>query len=778
MSTLLHREPAFLSRFQSLWSRKRRTEFLRVLASAVLLSIVGFCVIAVADYLWELSRATRLTLLGSLGVGLLSYVVASLWQTWSQSGRPATAAEIERAFPQLGQSIRTSVEYGTLSSEQVQSGGVATTLVEALVEQTHQRALPLTIEDVIPTKRLSRVAMGSAVIAAVIFGASLIDWEWGNAARRAVLAENAYRSLEVRPGHETVDEGSATNIEVALVGRTNRDVVLLTRLAEEPDAAWTERVLDRQELKPHSAVALASGQPAHGSQEADHDHDNSHSLAARPRATFVAAVDRVTRPLEYRVVAGELSSPTYRIDVRRPLKMERIEIGLTPPKYTGQETVVSLDGNLSVLEGTQAKFKLTFDKPLKQATLTLTPRRKPVDDDVKVEPQVVILQQPDDVSSDTGQTICSAVVTLAEDCNYRIEAEATDGTSLPETQYRIRVREDQPPQVTFDSPDDSIEVHSLAELPMRLRVRDDYGLTQAGVIFQVNNEQSIPLIAQEFEVIVAAANEVAATGQVSPTTQAALEKVLPLEFFELTQKDSVMYFGFAEDNRPDRPQRTETDMRFIDIRPFKRTYQIIDPDPQAGMGGGLKSLEELIKRQRFGLNQTMQIERRAANGRTPDARALDQLMSFETELAANVRQTAEGLLARGFDDVDLLFQAETSMLAAVDSLSVGKWETATLQMKDALKALIEQRDRTLLFLLKNPTPEQLAALRAFDRMQAQKLRRPKSDKEEARDLIRRLQTLIAEEESVADSLEGNSTKAADPPVESQDEAVVPDSERS
>ena len=254
--------------------------------------------------------------------------------------------------------------------------------------------------------------------------------------------------------------------------------------------------------------------------------------------------------------------------------------------------------------------------------------------------------------------------------------------------------------------------------------------------------------------MVAAANEFTATGKVSPTTQTALEKALPLELFELTQKDSVMYFGYAEDNRPDNPQRTETDMRFIDIRPFKRSYKMIDPDPMPSMGGGsLKTLEELIKQQRFGLNRTMQIEKRAAAGRNPDASTLDQLMKFETDLAQNVRESAEGLLARGFDSVDLFFQAETAMLAAVDSMSVGKWENATLQMKDALKFLIEQRDLAALFILKNPDAAQLAAMRAYDRLQAQKLRRPKTDKEEARELIQRLEALIAEESSVAESLD-------------------------
>ena len=93
------------------------------------------------------------------------------------------------------------------------------------------------------------------------------------------------------------------------------------------------------------------------------------------------------------------------------------------------------------------------------------------------------------------------------------------------------------------------------------------------------------------------------------------------------------------------------------------------------------------------------------------------------------------------------------MLAAVDSLSVGKREDATLQMKAALKFLIEARENLQIQILKNPDAARLAALRQFDRMQAQKLRRPKTDKEEARELIRRLEELIGQEASVVSGLD-------------------------
>jgi hypothetical protein len=724
---------SFLQRFQSVWARQQRVQFGRVCTGTLIVAAMGLAVVALSDYRWEWSPSVRTAGLIVVAVVAAGWGLRSLLAMWRSSPQPMTAAEIETAFPELGQSVRTAVQYGRMPVAQVEHEGVASTLVAALVDDTHRRALPLTIEDIVPSRRLW-LSAGVLVAGLIVWGlAWMSDWEWRLATQRLALADSPYRRLDVQPGDMLVDEGLSADIQIALVGRTNRDVIIATRPVDDATAEWTERTLEPRDAPPSAETAIRAD--------------------IRPQLLYALKLDRLTKALEYRVTAGELSSPVHRVDIRRPLRIDEIRVELEPPAYTGQSTSTVLDGNLAVLQGTQARFAVAFDKPVKSAELVFAPRKQPRDEDDPNLPDIVPLT----LETRRGQSAVGTVeLTLNEDRTYSLVAEATDGTRLPENKFRIRVREDQPPQVFFESPDEKTEVHTLAEVPMRVRTRDDYGLARAGIVFQINSEQEVPLLAEDFATVAAAADEVANSGQVTPTTQSALEKILPLEFFALTQKDSVMYFAFAEDNRPDRPQRTETEMRFIDIRPFKRTYLVVDPDPMnGGMGNGgvqLKSLEELIQRQRYALNRTILIEKRAANGHKPDAVSLDQLMTFETELAQNVRDTAQGLEARGFDDTELFYQAEAAMLQAVDSLSVAKWESATQQMKDALKALIEQRERTALAIMKNPDPARLAAMRAFDRMQAQKLRRPKTDKEEARELIRRLEQLVNQETSIAGAL--------------------------
>ncbi len=743
---------AFLKRFQLLWRRKQRLQLGQVLMSSLLLAVAGVSLLTVIDYRWELDATARMVLLSVLSAAFGVFAVSSLWRTCRSWSKPRTAAEIEAAFPELGQSVRTTVQFASMKADETQSEGVAVTLVEALSTETHRRALPLTLEDVLPTRRLTMAAACTLAVGLLLFGATSLNWEWAYAAQRALLQEQTYRELIVAPGDQTVDEGQGISLAIELVGRADRDVVLLTRQAGS-DGEWIERTLEREPAAQppmirKSVIAVStSTPPATAPALADR----------RQRVRYVAALNRLTKVIEYRAIAGDLQSPVYRIEIRRPLGIASLKVELTPPEYTGQEPSTVEDADVSALQGTEARYLVQFDKPVKSASIVLAKRKQPRDEDDPNEPEVIPL-------SLTGTALATTTLQLVEDRTYSLLAEAVDGTRLPENKYRIRVRQDQPPQVSFESPNDAIEVHTLAELPMRVRVSDDYGLSKAGVVFQVNNEQEIPLINEDFATVVAAAEEAKSTGKISPKTKALLERILPLEHFELTQKDSVLYFAFAEDNLPGKAQRTETDMRFIDIRPFKREYRVQDPDPMDPMPGNmglqLKSLEELINRQRFGLNRTIQIEKRAMAGRKPDPSTLDQLMQFETDLAKNVRDTALGLEARGFDDTELFYQAETAILAAVDSLSVGKWDNATLQMKDALKALIEQRDRTVQAILKNPNRGQAAAIRAFDRMQAQKLRRPKTDREEAKELIRRLEALATEEEAIASGLDASKSEAS------------------
>src|SRR4029077_3318784 len=112
---------------------------------------------------------------------------------------------------------------------------------------------------------------------------------------------------------------------------------------------------------------------------------------------------------------------------------------------------------------------------------------------------------------------------LTQEKVYTLLAESPDEMKLPENSFRIRIRKDQPPQVWVEQPSDSLEVHTLAEVLMRIRARDDFGLTRAGLVFQVNNEEEHTLLQKDFEAALveaqqeAAEKEGAAAKRIAPT---------------------------------------------------------------------------------------------------------------------------------------------------------------------------------------------------------------------------------------------------------------------
>jgi hypothetical protein len=110
-------------------------------------------------------------------------------------------------------------------------------------------------------------------------------------------------------------------------------------------------------------------------------------------------------------------------------------------------------------------------------------------------------------------------------------------------------------------PKDQIEVTPTTEVHLKLEAADDFGLSKMGIVYQVGDGAPQTLYLKE---------------HVDQPTSLKTEAILSLEDHKLDFKDGVTYYAFVEDNRPNRPQRTVTDLQFIDIRPFKRDYQLIE----------------------------------------------------------------------------------------------------------------------------------------------------------------------------------------------------------
>jgi hypothetical protein len=481
-----------------------------LIAALAVLALGG--ILAAADWLWVLPPAVRgagLCLLGAVGALLLAsgFVAAA-----RQFGRRAAAVEVEAAFPQLGQRVRTTLDY-TEPDEDVMPA--APGLVAALAQDTEGRTRSLDFRDLVPWRLLRPFGAALLGLAALFVVALIVSSDARIAALRLFLVPVGYTQVEVSPGDQAVKAGDELTVQANLIGRPVGKLELQHRPVGGD--GWT-------------SISLAPGT----------DSEKPQKLLG----TFQTSLKDCRDDLEYRVVAGPVESPVYRLTILRPLALKGVEATVEPPAYTRRPPAVVKEGNFKAIAGSRVRFRITLDREPSAARLLLSPTGTTLP--LAIE----------------GNALTGELAAVEKDVEYQIDAEAADGQRLEGApRFRIEAVPDRKPTVRFLKPKDQIEATPSTEVHMRLEASDDFGLSAVGIVYQVGSGPRQTLMLQR--------------DPAQPTTLKA-EAVLPLEEHQLSIQDAVTYFAFAEDNHPNSPQRAITELQWIDIRPYKRTYQMLE----------------------------------------------------------------------------------------------------------------------------------------------------------------------------------------------------------
>jgi hypothetical protein len=486
----------------------QRSRAVLVTALAVL-ALAGL--LAAADWWLVLPAAVRAFGLLALAAAALVLLARGLLGPGRRFGRGDAAAEVEAAFPGLGQRVRTTLEYAEPAPDTMPA---APDLVRALATDTGRRTSGLDFSGLIPWRSLWGLAGGLGVLLFVYLVLLATSGERRTAALRLFLLPVQYTQLQVKPGDQTLKVGSDLTVQATVTGRPVKSAEVLVRAAGSAED-WT-----RLSLAPPDAAG-------------------SHKLSG----TLQTTLSDCRSDLEYRVVAGPVESPVYRVGILRPLVLKQVEATVEPPAYTRKPTATSKEGNFKVIAGSKVAFRFTLDREPRTARLVLRGGEQPLPLQVR------------------GSELTGELPAVQKETEYEVVAEAADGMRLDANRFRIQVQPDRKPTVRFVKPQEQIEVTPTTEVHMRLEAGDDFGLSAVGVVFQVGSGPKQTLYLQR--------------DPAQPATLKA-DVVLPLEDQQVSFQDGVTYYAYAEDNRPDTPQRASTDLQFIDIRPYKRAYQLLD----------------------------------------------------------------------------------------------------------------------------------------------------------------------------------------------------------
>ncbi len=245
-----------------------------------------------------------------------------------------------------------------------------------------------------------------------------------------------------------------------------------------------------------------------------------------------------------------------------------------------------------------------------------------------------------------GARLVGELPPITAETEYQIDAVDGEGMKLEDAKsYRVKVQLDDKPTIRFIQPEESLAVTPTTEVPIQVEATDDFGVSQLAIRYKVGDGPEETLHQARFDK--------------QPVTAQELV-TLYLEKHKLTFTDAISYYAIADDNYPPQPHRTQSELRFIDILPYKQEYQLVDG---GGTCCGSVSLEELIARQRVNLNRTFALE----GEKTIDNATARRLARSQEELAAATTEFAAGICAiagpmPALDDAAVAMKSATGLL--------------------------------------------------------------------------------------------------------------------
>ena len=447
------------------------------------------------------------------------------------------ALYVEEHDPTLREAVISGVELGHRDTQQeAGGGGISADLSRLVVEEAIRRLETLNEGRLIETSALKRAGGALATVGGVAIVASLLAPP--TLLRGAALLfspwedltdANPYRVL-VEPGDAAVARDSDRWIEARLEGFTAERVDLRTRV--DGGALW-ETI------------------PMFPDPE---DGAFRHLLLGIPEAT------------DYYVEADGVLSPTFRIEVEDVPYVAQIGLLYRYPEHTGlSPRVVEDGGDIAAVAGTVVELEVIPTVPATAGVLRVEPG-----------PTEIPLEAPEgpgDSPSGAGAEVMTTTLTLSETSSYRVALAGPDGNLRTASRdYLIEVLEDLPPIVRFLRPGRDSQANPVEEVFTEVLAEDDYAVRQLEMRVSVNGGEET--------------REILASGGARDEIQSG--HTLFLEEHDLVPGDLVSYYAVARDGAG---AEAATDMFFIAVRPFDRTYRQADSMPGGGAGGGGDGLD-------------------------------------------------------------------------------------------------------------------------------------------------------------------------------------------
>ena len=539
----------------------------RALARAALAAAAVLIVALVVSH-WTERAAIAMALTGVTGLVAVLTVVAWAFAPLRRVPTDARVARfIEERAPSLDDRLASAIDVVDTERQ-----GGAPMLATHMLADAAARARALDRDAIVPSAILRRAALHAAA-AGLLLG--VVGFRASGPARQAYDAASlalfpARLGMSVPPGHARVIAGGRLAIEAAIVG------------SRAPVTAQVQ-IGDGESWRAASMSKDASGR-------------------------FRLAIEPVTGPFRYRVVAGPATSPTYAVAVSHPPRVTRIDVDYTFPPSLGLKPRTEEDsGDIYAPAGTDVRLRVHTDGAAVTGHLAVTNG-------------TALMLSP------VGGGVLTAALTVVSDTSYRVALADRDGLSTPgDAEYFIRTLDDRPPEVHIVKPAADRAVTRLEEVDVEAQAEDDYGIERLDLVYSVRGS----------------AEKVAPFSIAARATSVSGRRTLYLEDLDVKPGDFVSYYVRARDlTRGRQSSEARSDLFFLEVKPFEQEFSLAQSQSMAG-AGHKGSIDDLVDAQKAVLVATFKLDKRQqiAKG-TPSAQDARSISRTEADLKARVEQTS------------------------------------------------------------------------------------------------------------------------------------------
>ena len=593
------------------------------------IAIVGLISIlagaAIVDLLMPLPGSVRIVLLigiiGAVGYLLYRYLIQPLRVKLTPHD---VALNVERKHRDLEDRLVSALQFGEAETEDPIKSHLLQRLVTDAVERTDGIDFKATIDK---SKKRKHIGIAVAVLAGCALIALIFPTELNISINRLLSpwekTEPVFTTkLTVEPGNARILRGRSLAINLEVTGKAADKARLIYKKGDS--AADTE----------------SQGQEIDMMQIEGEKH------------RFGYEIFNINENMEYYVTANGIESERYTVEVFDMPKVTAVEVTYTYPEYTQLNPITQQgEGNIRAVAGSQAEVRITTNKAIESATLT-------------VDAQDAIPMLISD-----GRTLTTTLDVLT-DGKYTVKLLCVDGfNNQTPIEYTITAIPDEPPEVAIKEPGRDIKATKLEEVKVLAEAADDYGVENMTLMYSIGSGEP-----QELE---------AETVEVKEKKIISGAYVFYLEELDVEPGEFISYYAQATDNNTRTGPGTGTsELYFIEVRPFNERFMEMDAEGQQAPEG--QPFPNLIADQRAIIKNTWKHIHSRPSPMTEDYQSAVKKIGDEQDQLKDKTQRVTDELSMSMRDANVDPEMLMNLEAAVAKMGEASGELHAVKPKAAL----------------------------------------------------------------------------------------------